>query len=67
MNIGRQAISTVKRILGMSSTTCETQIKKMKDENSDLYKAMTKVGAKYISEGPGKGRRAFIVKEWIEA
>jgi hypothetical protein len=51
----------------MSSSTCETQIKKMKDENSDLYKVMTKVGAKYISEGPGKGRRAFIVKEWIEA
>ena len=32
------------------------------DENSDLYKAMTKVGAKYLSEGPGK--RAFIIKEW---
>ena len=45
----------------MSSTTCETLIKKMKDERSDLYKAMTKVGAKYLSEGPGK--RAFITKE----
>ena len=65
MNIGRQAISIVKKTLGMSSTTCETLIKKMRDERSDLYKAMTKVGAKYISEGPGK--RAFIVKEWMEA
>ena len=46
----------------MSSTTCETLIKKMKDENSDLYKAMNKAGAKYLSEGPGK--RAFIIKEW---
>ena len=62
MNIGRQAISIVKKTLGMSSTTCETLIKKMRDERSDLYKAMTKVGAKYISEGPGK--RAFITKEW---
>ena len=34
---------------------------------SDLYKAMVKAGAKYMSEGPGKGRRAFIVKEWLEA
>ena len=65
MNIGRQAISIVKKTLGMSSTTCETLIKKMRDERSDLYKAMTKVGAKYISEGPAK--RAFIVKEWMEA
>ena len=62
MNIGRQAITIVKRTLGMSSTTCETLIKKMKDENSELYKAMTKAGAKYLSEGPGK--RAFIIKEW---
>ncbi len=46
----------------MSSTTCESLIKKMKDENSDLYKAMNKAGAKYLSEGPGK--RAFIIKEW---
>jgi hypothetical protein len=61
MNLGRQAITIVKRTLGMSSTTCETLIKKMKDERSDLYKAMTKVGAKYLSEGPGK--RAFITKE----
>ena len=64
MNIGRQAITIVKRTLGMSSTTCETLIKKMKDENSELYKAMTKAGAKYISEGPGK--RAFITKESIQ-
>ena len=62
MNIGRQAITIVKRTLGMSSTTCESLIKKMKDENSDLYKAMNKAGAKYLSEGPGK--RAFIIKEW---
>ena len=65
MNIGRQAISIVKRTLGMSNATCERLISRMKDERSDLYKAMTKVGAKYISEGPGK--RAFIVKEWMEA
>jgi len=62
MNIGRQAISIVKRTLGMSNATCERLISRMKDERSDLYKAMTKVGAKYISEGPGK--RAFITKEW---
>ena len=37
-------------------------IKKMKDENSELYKAMNKAGVKYLSEGPGK--RAFITKEW---
>lgn len=65
MNIGRQAISIVKRTLGMSNATCERLISRMKDERSDLYKAMTKVGAKYISEGPAK--RAFIVKEWMEA
>jgi len=64
MNIGRQAISIVKRTLGMSNATCERLISRMKDERSDLYKAMTKVGAKYISEGPGK--RAFITKEWIQ-
>ena len=62
MNIGRQAITIVKKTLGMSSTTCESLIRKMKDENSDLYKTMTKKGAKYLSEGPGK--RAFIIKEW---
>ena len=62
MNIGRQAISIVKKTLGMSNATCERLISRMKDERSDLYKAMTKVGAKYISEGPGK--RAFITKEW---
>ena len=61
MNIGRQAITIVKKTLGMSSTTCESLIKKMKDENSELYKAMNKAGAKYLSEGPGK--RAFITKE----
>ena len=33
-----------------------------KNENSELYKAMTKAGAKYISEG--RGKRAFITKEW---
>ena len=62
MNIGRQAITIVKKTLGMSSTTCESLIKKMKDENSELYKAMNKAGVKYLSEGPGK--RAFITKEW---
>ena len=62
MNIGRQAITVIKKTLGISSTTCESLIRKMKDENSDLYKAMTKTGAKYQSEGPGK--RAFIIKEW---
>ena len=56
------SISIVKRTLGMSNATCERLISRMKDERSDLYKAMTKVGAKYISEGPGK--RAFITKEW---
>ena len=35
-----------------------------KDENSELYKAMTKAGAKYISEG--RGERAFITKESIQ-
>ena len=64
MNIGRQAITIVKRTLGMSSTTCETLIKKMKDERSDLYKSMTKSGTKYISAGSGK--RAFITKESIQ-
>ena len=62
MNIGRQAITIVKKTLGMSNATCERLISRMKDENSELYKAMTKAGAKYISEGPGK--RAFITKEW---
>jgi hypothetical protein len=62
MNIGRQAITIIKKTLGMSSTTCESLIRKMKDENSDLYKTMTKTGAKYLSGGPGK--RAFIAKEW---
>jgi len=52
----------VKKTLGMSNATCERLISRMKDENSELYKAMTKAGAKYISEGPGK--RAFITKEW---
>jgi hypothetical protein len=37
----------------------------MKDENSDLYKAMNKPGAKYLSESPGK--RAFIIKGGIKA
>ena len=61
MNLGRQAITIVKKTLGMSNATCERLISRMKDENSELYKAMTKAGAKYISEGPGK--RAFITKE----
>ena len=56
--------STVKRTLGMSNATCERLISRMKDENSELYKAMTKAGAKYISEGQGK--RAFITKESIQ-
>ena len=64
MNIGRQAITIVKRTLGMSNATCERLISRMKDENSELYKAMTKAGAKYISEGSGK--RAFITKESIQ-
>ena len=67
MNIGRQAITVVKKTLGISDTTFKILVRKMNDKNSDLYKAMTKAGAKYISEGPGKGRRAFIVKEWLEA
>ena len=62
MNIGRQAITIVKKTLGISSTTWESLTRKMKDENSELYKTMTKTGAKYLSEGPGK--RAFITKEW---
>ena len=67
MNIGRQAITIIKKTLGISDTTFKILIRKMNDENSDLYKAMVKAGAKYMSEGPGKGRRAFIVKEWLEA
>lgn len=62
MNIGRQAITIVKKTLGMSNATCERLISRMKDKNSELHKAMTKVGAKYISEG--RGKRAFITKEW---
>ena len=54
----------VKKTLGMSNATCERLISRMKDENSELYKAMTKAGAKYISEGQGK--RAFITKESIQ-
>jgi len=64
MNIEKQAISIVKRTLGMSNATCKRLISRMKDENSELYKAMTKAEAKYISEGPGK--RAFITKESIQ-
>ena len=64
MNIGRQAITIVKKTLGMSNATCERLISRMKDENSELYKAMTKAGAKYISEGSGK--RALITKESIQ-
>jgi len=64
MNIGRQAITIVKKTLGMSNATCERLISRMKDENSELYKAMTKAGAKYISEG--RGKRSFITKESIQ-
>ena len=67
MNIGRQAITIVKKTLGISDTTFKKLVRKMNDENSELYRAMVKTGAKYMSEGPGKGRRAFIVKEWLEA
>ena len=65
MNIGRQAITVIKKTLGISNTTFKLLVNKMIDKNSDLYKVITKVGAKYISEGPGK--RAHIVKEWTEA
>ena len=67
MNIGRQAITIVKRTLGISDTTFKILVRKMNDENSGLYEAMTRVGAIYITQGPGKGRKAFIVKEWLEA
>ena len=67
MDLGRQAITIVKRTLGISDTTFKILVKKMNDENSELYEAMTRVGAKYITQGPGKGRKAFIVKEWLEA
>ena len=67
MNIGRQAITIIKKTLGISDTTFKKLARKMNDENSELYQAMVKTGAKYMSEGPGKGRRAFIVKEWLEA
>jgi hypothetical protein len=62
MDIGSQDITTIKKDLNISNTTFKTLVKKMKDESSDLYKAITKVGAKYSSEGPGKGRQAYIVK-----
>ena len=64
MNIGRQPISTIKNSLGISRTTFKRLLEKINDKNSNLHKTMTKVGAKYITQGPGKGRRAFIVKEW---
>jgi DEAD/DEAH box helicase len=67
MDIGRQAMSKIKEFLGMPDTTAERMIKKMKDEKSELYKAMATAGAKYISQGLGKGKRAYIVKDWIEA
>jgi hypothetical protein len=67
MDIGRQAVTIVKKTLGMSNTTFKTLINKMKDETSELSKAMVKVGATYMSnqEG-GRGNRAYIVKEWTQ-
>ena len=64
MNIGRQPITIVKKALGISRSTFKRLLEKMNDRNSNLHKTMTKVGSKYITQGPGKGRRAFIVKEW---
>ena len=51
MNIGRQAITIVKMTLGMSNATCERLISRMKDENSELYKAMNKAGARRRGRG----------------
>jgi hypothetical protein len=62
MDIGSQDITTIKKALNISNTSFKTLVKKMKDDSSNLYKAITKVGAKYSSEGPGKGRQAYIVK-----
>ena len=62
MDIGSQDITTIKKTLNISNSSFKTLVKKMKDDSSNLYKAITKVGAKYSSEGPGKGRQAYIVK-----
>jgi RAD3-like DEAD/DEAH box helicase len=67
MDIGRQPMSTVKKTLGIPDTTSERIIKKMKDDTSRLYQTMASVGVKYISQGLGKGKRAYLVKDWIEA
>jgi hypothetical protein len=63
MNRGRQAVSIIKKTLGISSTTFKTFINKMNNKKSALYKAMTIVGAQYESnqEG-GRGNRAYIYK-----
>jgi hypothetical protein len=67
MDIGRQAVTIVKKTLGISSTTFKTLVNKMKDETSELSIAMAKAGATYISnqEG-GRGNRAYIVKDWTQ-
>jgi hypothetical protein len=65
MGTGSLTMSEVKKALGMSKATCERLTSKMKDENSDLHKAMFKVGASYKSKGPGK--RAYIIKDSLEA
>ena len=63
MNRGRQAVSIIKKNLGISSTTFKALINKMNNKKSALYKAMTIVGAQYESnqEG-GRGNRAYIYK-----
>lgn len=63
MEIGKQAIGTVKQILGIPQTSFERLIKITKDETSQLYKAMKEAGTSYISNGVGRGNRAFILKD----
>jgi hypothetical protein len=66
MQIGKQAIGTVKQLLGIPQTSFERLIKMTKDETSQLYKAMKEAGTSYISNGAGRGNRAFILKEWAQ-
>ena len=65
VDIGRYSSSKIKGTLGFSQRTLERLIAATKDKASDISKAMEEVNCRFMSEGKGRGKRSFFVKEWI--
>lgn len=62
MPVGRVPSSIIKHDIGISVSSWERLVGKLKDSSSELMQRLSEVGTRYVVEGQGRGQRAYLLK-----